>query len=300
MRKNPTSESGIFNTRIVIAVALCLMSASLGWLGFASTPSSGTISTANTVVTYDAGPFNVPNPSPLGLGQLDTGPRCSTAFPCDNFTLTVSLPAGYAAAHPTGGIKVTMFWTDTGSGQSDYDLYIYKGIVGNLNGFQPADFQSASSANPEVAVISLVDGTSQYSIKIVPATPTREVVHVRIELLPGTGGLSPTFGGPDQTVPGAPRYQIFFAPAGSTADSSQGEFNIGFNPHTGRIMVMNLGPIWRLTPPELLTPSKPECCEALWEDKFQQHRWRERCLCIQRQRRRLLGGGRFFSAKWRS
>ena len=29
---------------------------------------------------------------------------------------------------------------------------------------------------------------------------------------------------------------------------------------------MNIGPVWRLTPPELLTPAKPECCEALWED----------------------------------
>ena len=32
-------------------------------------------------------------------------------------------------------------------------------------------------------------------------------------------------------------------------------------------MTMNDGPIWRLTPPELLTPAQPECCEALWEDK---------------------------------
>ena len=32
-------------------------------------------------------------------------------------------------------------------------------------------------------------------------------------------------------------------------------------------MVMNAGPVWRLTPPEILTPAKPECCEALWEDK---------------------------------
>src|SRR5204863_121719 len=30
---------------------------------------------------------------------------------------------------------------------------------------------------------------------------------------------------------------------------------------------MNIGPIWRLTPPERLSPAKPECCEALWEDK---------------------------------
>src|SRR5438874_9885727 len=32
-------------------------------------------------------------------------------------------------------------------------------------------------------------------------------------------------------------------------------------------MTMNIGPIWRLTPPERLSPAKPECCEALWEDK---------------------------------
>jgi len=82
---------------------------------------------------------------------------------------------------------------------------------------------------------------------------------------PSSGPL--TFGGPDPTTPGVPRYQNFYAPAGSSAEPGSGEFNIGFDPKTGRIMVMNIGPIWRLTPPELLTPSKPECCEALWEDK---------------------------------
>ena len=76
-----------------------------------------------------------------------------------------------------------------------------------------------------------------------------------------------TFGGPDPTVPGVPRYQNFYAPAGSSAEPGSGEFNIGFNPFTHHIFAMNTGPIWRLTPPELLTPSKPECCEALWEDK---------------------------------
>src|SRR5438552_8036852 len=68
-------------------------------------------------------------------------------------------------------------------------------------------------------------------------------------------------------MPNVPRYQNFYAPAGTSAETSDGEFNIGFNPHTGRIMTMNIGPIWRLTPGEVQTPSKPECCEALWEDK---------------------------------
>src|SRR5438874_5473950 len=120
MLKKSSSISGIFNVRIFTAVALCFVGASLGWLSFASTPSSGTLSTATPVVTYMAGPFNVPNQSPVGAGQLDVGPRCdANTFPCDNFVLTVTLPAGYVAAHPNAAVKVTMGWGDTGSGQSD-------------------------------------------------------------------------------------------------------------------------------------------------------------------------------------
>jgi hypothetical protein len=75
------------------------------------------------------------------------------------------------------------------------------------------------------------------------------------------------FGGPDPTVPGDPRYQNFNAPDGTSAQPGSGEFNIGFDPFTHRILTMNTGPIWRLTPPEILIPAKPECCDALWEDK---------------------------------
>ena len=269
MRTRTLSQSGIFNPRVLVAVILCSIGGSLGWLSFASTPSSGTLTPATPVLTYDAGPFTTANQSPVGLGQLDTGPRCnSNAFPCDSYTLTVSLPSGYTAANPNSAVKVTLFWTDTGTGQSDYDLYIYNGVNPTVDGNHPADHQSASGSNPEVGIINpLVDGTSQYNIKILPFQPTHETLHVRIELLPGSGSINPNFGGPDPTTPGVPRYHIFEAPAGSTADSSQGEFNIGFNPASGRIMVMNIGPVWRLTPPEILVPAKPECCEALWEDR---------------------------------
>src|SRR6202045_2889026 len=268
MRKKSFSKSGLFNRRTLLALALCSASVWLGLLSFASTPSAGTLSDVNPVLTYDAGPFNVANQSPLGLGQLDPGPRCDAADPCDSYTLTVTLPAGYAAAHPNGAVKATMYWTDTGSGQSNYDLYIYNGTNPTVDGNHPADHQSASNANPEVAVINpLIDGTTQYTLEIVPNTPTQETVHVRIELLQGSGGFNANFGGADPTAPGVPRYQIFIPPESSSAESSRGEFNIGFNPHTKRIMTMNSGPIWRLTPPEILTPARPECCEALWEDK---------------------------------
>jgi hypothetical protein len=64
-----------------------------------------------------------------------------------------------------------------------------------------------------------------------------------------------------------PRYQNFYAPKGSIGEVGNGEFNIGYNPKTGRIMAMNSGPIMRITPPEVQNASNPESCEALWEDK---------------------------------
>src|SRR3982074_2126596 len=122
------STSRYFRVAILIMVVGCVASALiLSTLhSSAATPPNGTLSEANPVLTYDAGPFFQANQSPVGLGQLDTGPRCDdTTFPCDTFALTVTLPAGYSAAHPFGGVKVTAGWTDTGSGKSDYDLYIF-------------------------------------------------------------------------------------------------------------------------------------------------------------------------------
>src|SRR5213079_2496341 len=269
MRKNPVSPSGLFNPRALIAFSLGSVGALLAMFSLAATPSSGTLTDTSGPLSYTAGPFFVANPTPILF--VDQGPECSgSAQPCDDFALTVTLPAGYAPAHPNAAVKVTLAWNDAGSGSSDYDLYIYKGTVDNTDGSQAANYQSASSANPEIASIGpLSDGTGQYTVKVVPYTPSGETVNVKIELLPGSGGGGggTGFGGPDPTTPGVPRYQNFYAPAGTSAQSSEGEFNIGFNPHTGRIMTMNIGPIWRLTPPELLSPAKPECCEALWEDK---------------------------------
>src|SRR6267142_6948007 len=201
------STSRYLRTAILLAVLGCLAAALIvaTMHSSAATPSGGILSEANPVLTYDAGPFNVPNQSPVGLGQLDTGPRCNNnAFPCDNYALTVSLTSGYVAAHPNSGIKLTMSWTDSGSRQSDYDLYVYNGVVGDLGGNQPADHQSSSGSNPEVAVVNpLIDGNTQYSIKIVPFQPSLETLHVRIELLPGSGPPgSPLFFSAVRTPPG--------------------------------------------------------------------------------------------------
>src|SRR5205814_800129 len=275
MRRNTNSQAAFFNPRIFAAFLLCSIGAWLAMFSVASTPSSGTLTDTSGPVSYTAGPFFVSNPTPVI--ELDSGPECGgSSQPCDDFALTVSLPSGYHTSNPNASVKVTLSWTDSGSGSSDYDLYIYKtprpdcrpNDCTKTNGGQAADYQSASSNNPEIATISpLHDGNQTYTIVVVPFTATGETVHVTAELAPGSGsaGGVPGFGGPDPTSPGVPRYQNFYAPDNTSAQSSAGEFNIGYNLKTGRIMNMNLGPVWRITPPELL--GKPECCEGKWEDK---------------------------------
>lgn len=99
------------------------------------------------------------------------------------------------------------------------------------------------------------------------------------------GGLNnsspgPVYGGLDIAGPVDARYQVFAPPAGIGADGSAGEYSIGYNPATKRIMANSLGfsvgpievelfstKVFRVTTPELLTPALPESCDALWEDK---------------------------------
>ncbi|MGH3008550.1 MAG: PKD domain-containing protein [Gaiellaceae bacterium] len=214
------------------------------------------------------------NPTPVPA--VDTGPECDNPVqPCDDFGLTVALPSDYAEQHPNDVIRVTMSWADTGAGQSDYDLYVYKGAVTNTDGSEAAFTQSASSADPEVTSLPVFDGTQTFTVKVVPYTPTGETVNVKIELVSGSssgggggggGGTTTGFGGSTQTQPGVPRYQILSPPQGSGANASSGEFNIGLDPKTGNIMTNSWGDIFRVTPPELRTPALPAAGPALWKD----------------------------------
>jgi hypothetical protein len=215
-------------TKVLFAALICLV---VGVIvatmpGSAATPSSGTLTDVSGPLFYDAGPFNVVNPTPIP--EVDSGPECNgSAQPCDNFALTVTLPSGYHAANPNAAVKVTLSWTDTGSGASDYDLYIFKGTVGNTSGSKQADYQSASSANPEIATISsLADGSQKFSVKVVPFTPTQETVHVKLELLAGSSVPSPS-PGLSGSGPGVPRFFNYVSPQG-IADSV-GEPSIGSN-----------------------------------------------------------------------
>jgi hypothetical protein len=266
---------GTTGARLTLAIAFAGLAAVFMVLPPAqgATPSSGTLTDTSGPITYTAGPFAVANPTPVPL--VDTGPECDNPVqPCDDYALTVSLPSDYAELHPTDVIRFTMSWTDTGTGSSDYDLYVYKGAVTNTDGSQAAYTQSASSADPEIASIPVFDGTQTFTVKVVPYTPTAETVNVKIELASGSssggggggGGSTTGFGEPTPTQPGVPRYQTLAPPSGSGANSSSGEFNIGFDPKTGNILTDSWGDVFRVTPPEKRTPALPEAGPALWQD----------------------------------
>ena len=232
----------------------------------AATPSSGTLSDTSGPVSYTAGPFALANPTPVPL--VDAGPECNNPTqPCDDFTLTVALPSGYAAAHPGELIRFTLGWTDSGTGRSDYDLYIYAGTVTTTDGSQAALTQSASSADPEVTTLPVSDGTQTFTVKVVPFTPTGETVQVTIALVQGpvSSGVA-GFGQATPVAAGAPRYQNFFPPAGSAAQGAAGEFNIGFDPKTHNIMTLSDLNTFRITPPESRNPALPPAGPALWTD----------------------------------
>ena len=233
---------------------------------FAATPAAGTLSDTSGPVSYSAGPFPLANPTPVPL--VDAGPECSNPQqPCDDFALTVNLPADYTTTHPGMFIQFSLSWTDSGTGASDYDLYVYPGTVTNTDGSQAAQTQSASSADPEVTTLRAFNGSRSFTVKVVPFTPTGETVHVTIALIQGpVSSGSAGFGGPTPTAPGVPRYQNFFPPAGSAANGSSGEFSIGFNPRTHNILTLSDLNTFRVTPPEQRNPPLPESGPALWTD----------------------------------
>src|SRR5438874_1489014 len=192
MKKKSTTETGIFNPRVFVAFTLLSAGLFLALFSFAATPPSGTLTNTSGPITYTAGPFFQANQSPVF--EVDSGPRCDQqGFPCDTYKLTQRLSSGYAAAHPKAVVRVTMSWTDTGSGQAHYDLYVFKTPRSDCNptdctqpdGGQQADAQSSSflgPRNPQVAYIAVTSDTQTYTIMIVPNTPSGETVKVVIEL----------------------------------------------------------------------------------------------------------------------
>ena len=147
----------------------------------AATPADGTLSPATPTLTFGSGPFAVSNPTPAP--EVDNGPRCNaTLNPCDSYELTVSLPAGFAAANPGASIRISTSWSPA---QADVDLWVFAGGTTDTDGTSEGVADGgASSNNPEVVTLPLTaDATKTYTIKIVPFAATGVATTTTIELL---------------------------------------------------------------------------------------------------------------------
>ena len=229
-------------------------------------PTSGILTETSGPITYTAGPFSNPNPTPAGL---DEGPRCNGNFQCDSYALTVTLPSNYATLHPNGKIKISTGWP-VGNGTSDYDVHVFLGARGDLDGTVGAAATAATSENPEEALVDVQGGSNLYTVKIVPFAPGGEALTTTITLDEGAAPPPPPPPPPPSPTSGVvPRYQVFTPPNGIGAQDTSGEMNLGYNPLTKRYMAMAFiaGNVFRVTPPEVMVPAKPESCEALWEPK---------------------------------
>jgi len=122
MRKNQSSESGLFNPRIFLAFVLCLMGMLLAVVAFATTtPNNGTLTDSSGALTFSGGPYLVPNPSSQATGV----PTCNAVLICDEYALTVS---GLSSATTASKyIRVELRWPELGEAQ--FDLYVFSGTT---------------------------------------------------------------------------------------------------------------------------------------------------------------------------
>ena len=138
-------------------------------LAFDPTPASGEISPSTPAVSFVGGGDGVvPNVSPTA-----GDPVCVTnTVDCDVFTLTIDLPADYAATQANDTVSVTIDW-DTA--EADYDIYAVE------NG---AVIASAASADkPEVFEFPAGEGQRTIEIQLVPFLPVAASYTGDVELI---------------------------------------------------------------------------------------------------------------------
>jgi PKD repeat protein len=246
-------------------VALALMTVA----GFAqaATPASGTLTDTSGPLGYTSGPFMVPNAT--GAAALTC---MNPVAPCDTFALTVTLPAGFAAAHPKAVFTVSTAWANT---TEDYDIYLNDSTGTQVN-------SSASSSDPEMYTQGVTTDSVTYSLVIVPATPLGGTTTTTITLVPGavetSGSTTPTGPVLNQPQPTGlpPRFKVDFSPPASANTSGEPSIGYSFKSKNGMfisdLQQLRLVFPWNQTNPVPDTDPKgvganlPESCDANWVD----------------------------------
>ncbi len=242
--------------RTAIAGAVLLLGAPLSAL--ATDPASGTISLDNPRVEFTSGPHFVSNPS--ATAELVCA---DPAVPCDDFALSISLPADILSEYPNALVVSRTSWDDV---TEDYDIYL-------LNSEGQSAGSAASSDNPEIIPFAPSGGEQEYTIRVVPflVTGTTATTIVTLELgdvaqSGSDGNDGGTVTPPDYVAEGiGPRYDVYVSPPEEGNDA--GEPTVGYNPLSKNAMFISYTNALRVTFPENLETPLPTSCDARWLNK---------------------------------
>ncbi len=241
--------------------------------GQAAVPANGSISNGSTI-SWDFGPVG-------GGTVINTGVQdiCPPGI-CDNFDLTVVLPAPAPTFYQTNTAKLTIKYTwNSGSVPTDLDIFAISPRGTDFGPGSPDD-TSTGAGEEDLTLTDPIDGV--WHIRSVAAlAPIPTAAHAVATL---TTGPRPTVAPPPPPPPGAPAFVNYPAPdscpvtlpptppppgclqpaAGSTSASehSAGEPSIGVNWSTGKVFIEAGNHTLRVTFNDAFKPAT-----ATWEDK---------------------------------
>jgi hypothetical protein len=218
-----------------VSLLLLCFAANVAW---GATPPSGTVSPAAPELSYTTGPHFDSN-----AGDCDSSP-------CDDFALTLDLPATYAATNPGAKLEVDLVYTVPG----DLDLQLLNSDNSEAdNSGQPAGL-------PEHMEVAAGQGLRTFTVRVIPfaVAGTSATVTVRITNPPATPPPPPPSGLP-------PRFQGHVAPPSLGNDA--GEPSIGANWSSHNAMFISSTQALRLEFAENASPALPMACDANWLDK---------------------------------
>ena len=154
-----------------------------GWCAaislFAATPSGGTLTAPATSggtsqLTWGGGPYTA----------VTADPSLCTSFSCDDFNLTVNIPASFYVTNPTATVRVSISWAAT---PNDFDLYVYDSTGTLVNSsaqgnttFEEADLGQLTSGTYDIRIVAFTTvGESYAGVASVGPPPSDQIRRAR-------------------------------------------------------------------------------------------------------------------------
>src|SRR5438477_3000635 len=260
MKRKPSSKSGIFNPRILIAVMLCGMGMSLAMVSFAGTQSGKKTSSKKSTATVRAKPVS---PAPTGPVPDATSPAsgaltsanigssnaityadstgslvpnltffagmgtCAVPTSCSTYTLTIDSSVGTAS----GGYDPTKYQVyievDWALATEDYDTWMCSGSGNCVQANVVA--HNNSTSDPEVIILPTSIASGAYTINLVntsgaaePYTGTIYLKQIPVQTA-CTGNCTP------------PRYENYPAGSGQAEPSGEPSIGVDWNPNVASL-----------------------------------------------------------------